>query len=264
MNKLSFSVFVINLDKDVDRLAFMDAQLRKLSIEYERQPALRGTDIDPNEYNESEALERGKHALIPGELGCAASHKRIYQHMLERGLEYAIVLEDDVELPSDFKSILIHEIERNKGQWEYLLFDYWQPGTIFIRRWFDSAVNAFRAAKGRGGSSVGVFLLYTALKACYVVPLSLFEGWRNEHKKQHPGPVKFYRPLYLAGAYLVSLDGAKKLLSLSSPIVYTADKLPNQARVQKDLRFYAYAPLSVYQRKDEFGSSILDIPGGKL
>jgi GR25 family glycosyltransferase involved in LPS biosynthesis len=63
-------------------------------------------------------------------------------------------------------------------------------------------------------------------------------------------PVRFFRPLYLAGGYVVTLEGAKKLLELSSPYLqYPADRLPNQARIQKNLQFFAIAPLLVRQNK---------------
>jgi len=256
--------FVINLDADTERMAFMSRQLDSLGIPYERYPAVRPEDVLPGEYDASAAsLHRG-HSLIPGEIGCAASHKRIYEEMLSRGLEYALVLEDDVELPVDFASIIEREIRHNRNRWEYLLFDYWQPGPVFIRRWFNSVLVSLRMAKTKNLPYVIALAAFSFLKAFYVVPLSLLEGLRDLYKSHSPGPVSFYRPLYLAGAYLVSSSGARKLLSLASPIVYTADKLPNQARVKRGLRFFAYAPLSVHQRKEEFGSSILGIAGTDL
>lgn len=256
-----FKTFVINLDADTERMVFMSHQLDALDIPYERFAAVRPEEVRPKEYDVAKARARGGHELLPGELGCAASHKRILEEIIARNLEYALVLEDDVELPPDFGSIVACEIERNKGQWEYLLFDYWRPGITFIRRWFDSVAANLRNVEKKSRWRLLVFIVYSLLKGCYVVPLSLVEGFRDRYKRYSPGPVSFYRPLYLAGAYLVSYEGARKLLALASPIVYTADKLPNQARVRNGLRFLAYAPLCVRQRKDEFGSSILGLPG---
>ncbi len=253
--------FVINLDTDTERMMFMAGQLKALGIPYERYPAVRPQDVLPEEYDASRAAANGKHILLPGELGCAASHKRIYEEILSRGLEYALILEDDVELPPNFSSILERETSHNRRRWEYLLFDYWKPGIPFIRRWFDSVLVNLRTTDKKKPLHLILFIAYSFLKACYVIPLFLFEGLRDIYKRHSPGPVTFYRPLYLAGAYLVSREGARKLLTLASPIVYTADKLPNQARVKKGLRFFAYAPLSVRQRKEEFGSSILGLPG---
>ena len=38
-------VFLVNLDKNPERLAAADAQLRKLGVEYERFPAVYGADL---------------------------------------------------------------------------------------------------------------------------------------------------------------------------------------------------------------------------
>lgn len=254
-------VFVINLDKDTERMEFMDRQLNALGIPYERYPAVRPEDVLSGEYDALAASTQGGHSLMPGEVGCAVSHKRIYEAIIAQGLDYALVLEDDVELPPDFALIIEHEIKHNRGRWEYLLFDYWQPGKVFIRRWFTSVHVTLKRAGEKSPFHLIAALGYSLLKACYVIPVSLVEGFRDSYKRRSPGPVSFYRPLYLAGAYLVSSSGARKLLELASPIVYTADKLPNQARVRVGLRFLAYAPLSVHQRKEEFGSSILGLPG---
>ncbi|HRH55586.1 MAG TPA: glycosyltransferase family 25 protein [Candidatus Paceibacterota bacterium] len=255
---------VINLDRDTERMAYMDAQLRALGIPYERQRALRGEEIiGTDEYHEDLARAAG-HNLLPGELGCAASHKRIYERILREELPYALILEDDVELPYNFKEIIQQQVAATHPAWEYLLFDYWQPGIPFIRRWLSSSHKGYEDIPKQYLFRKLWFAVYFLLKAGYIIPMSLFEGLRNFLRKRRPGPVVFYRPLYLAGAYLVSNEGARKLLSLSTPIVYTADKLPNQARIKKGLRFFAFAPLCVRQRKEQFGSSILGMSGADL
>lgn len=239
----------------------MDSQLREAGISYERFPAVRGEEVrDTQEYSRDKAIAAG-HELLLGELGCAASHKRIYEKIINEHIPFTLILEDDVELPLGFKEILDREIARHHSKWDYLLFDYWAPGSVFIGRWVSSARRAYASLESHGTLARIWFLFFTAAKACYIIPLSLFEGLRNSYKKHYPGPVSFYRPLYLAGAYLVTESGAQKLLALSNPIRYTADKLPNQARVKVGLRFFAYAPLSVRQRKEQFGSSILAISG---
>lgn len=40
--------------------------------------------------------------LVPGEVGCFLSHRRAWQQILDNGLDYALVLEDDVHLAPGF------------------------------------------------------------------------------------------------------------------------------------------------------------------
>jgi hypothetical protein len=69
-------------------------------------------------------------------------------------------------------------------------------------------------------------------------------------------PALFYRPLYLAGCYLINRHGAEKLLNLNKRLEYEADRLPNVARVKNSLKYYAFVPLLVKQKREVFGSNI--------
>jgi hypothetical protein len=76
------------------------------------------------------------------------------------------------------------------------------------------------------------------------------------YAKWYPGPRIFWRPLYHASAYLLTEEGAKKMLSLTYPIRFSADRLPNQARIRTGLRLRGYVPLMVRQNKS-FESNII-------
>lgn len=259
-----FRTFVINLDKDTERMDFMHEQLGRLGISYERQAAVYGKSYKPNrdEYDAEQAISATGHSLLPGELGCALSHVAVYKKVVSQQIRYTLIFEDDVELPSNFKKIVESMMQQQqRSGFEYLLFDYVPVGWPFIKQWFRS-VSIRIKAEYQISFIRGVFTFgYALLKVGYIVPLSVFEGWRDKRMKRNPGAVRFFRPVYFAGAYLVTLEGAKKLLSLAEPVVYTADQLPNRARVLKGLRFFCYAPLSVRQLKSTFGSSILDLSG---
>ncbi len=256
--------FVINLDKDTERMDFMAAQLAVRGITYRRQAAIYGKNYQPSlaEYDAAKAVAATGHALLPGELGCALSHAKVYEQIVREAIPFALVLEDDVELPSDFKATVERMIEEQpKTNFEYLLFDYVPVGMPFIRQWFRSVAVHVRAQWQISLFRGLVAFLYALLKVGYIVPLSLYEGWRDRAMQHKGGPVRFLRPVYFAGAYLLTLEGARKLLALAEPILYTADQLPNRARIINNLRFFCYAPLSVKQLKTTFGSSILDVAG---
>lgn len=257
-----FTTFLINLDKDKDRLEFMSSQLNKINIPFERVAAVYGKtySVDDREYNREKALAATGHALLPGEIGCALSHVSIYKMIVEKKLPYALVLEDDVELPMNFKEVIEKMVQQQaKIGFEYLLFDYGPVGFGFVKKWLKSVkvhvASKFRTSIFRGVSA----LVYALVKFLYIFPLSIFEGFRDFYKTKNPGPVIFLRPVYFAGAYLVTLRGAEKLLALAEPVIYTADQLPNRARVLKGLRFFCYSPRIVSQKNTIFGSSILEL-----
>ena len=71
-------------------------------------------------------------------------------------------------------------------------------------------------------------------------------------------PAHFYRPMYLAGCYLVTREGIKKLLDIQNKIIYPADAIQNVARITKGLRLFHYVPLLAKQRRDKLASTMLD------
>lgn len=101
--------FVINLEKDVDRRENISRQLAKAGIPYQIFSAVYGKYLTPEElaqhYNKSRAIELS-HDLTPSEIGCALSHVFIYRKMLDEGMSYALVLEDDAQLSQDLPAVL--------------------------------------------------------------------------------------------------------------------------------------------------------------
>ena len=93
--------FLINLDRDTERLAAADAQLRRLGIAYERVPAVCGADLSSAELRRRVSRRRALWAngrmYTPGQIGCALSHNSVYRRMAEEGIAAALVMEDDVQ-----------------------------------------------------------------------------------------------------------------------------------------------------------------------
>jgi GR25 family glycosyltransferase involved in LPS biosynthesis len=262
-----FTTFLINLEKDKDRLVFMDTQLTKLGINYRRQIAVLGKEYQftKEEYDEALSIKTNGYTMLPGEVGCALSHTQVLQKIVDESIPYTLVLEDDVLLPENFKALVEGEIIKNKNNtWEYLLFDYVIVGWSFVKQWFFGVRYGMIEKSKVSKAKALAFIIYSLVKGLYIIPLSFLEGFRNWYKQWFPGPVRFFRPVYFAGAYLLSLEGAKKLHSLTKPILYTADHLPNRARVLRGLRFRGFAPQSVHQQKKLFGSSILDKSGSEI
>jgi hypothetical protein len=98
-----------------------------------------------------------------------------------------------------------------------------------------------------------IFILKTLIKLPVIFCFATFEIIRS---KIFIGPVKFYRGMYLAGAYLINRNAAEKLLSLSGKIVYTADRLQNEAKKQKSLKIKYYSPVVVFQNREDYKTNI--------
>ncbi len=103
-------VFVINLAKNPERMAYVGGQLDELGVAYERFEAVYGKELTSEEREEKISRFRSwcamGHIIDDGEAGCALSHCGIYQKMIEENIPYACVLEDDVKISSEFTDVL--------------------------------------------------------------------------------------------------------------------------------------------------------------
>lgn len=97
-------IFVINLERSQDRREFMHRQLEPLGLAYEffrATDASRGELAGVSRYDERLALRWLGHALQPSEVGCFASHYRLWQHCVSTNCSL-VVMEDDVHLQPGF------------------------------------------------------------------------------------------------------------------------------------------------------------------
>lgn len=59
-------------------------------------------------------------SMTNGELACTLSHQRIYQKMVAQGIEWAVILEDDVVVDDRFKDLWL---SLNQGEYKKLYCD---------------------------------------------------------------------------------------------------------------------------------------------
>jgi glycosyl transferase, family 25 len=109
-----FSAFFINLDRDRNRRAVMECEFERVGITAERLSAVEGRAV-PNflrrYYGEK---------LSDGEVGCSASHLSLCKLLLERGLPFALVFEDDARLAPRSAQIIQMAINKAPANWDVI------------------------------------------------------------------------------------------------------------------------------------------------
>lgn len=94
--------WVINLDKDQERLQRITQQLGPTALPWTRMPAVYGRGLPAHEQAQllDAATYRRRHGMepAPGELGCYLSHLAVMRALLASPHAAALVLEDDVLL----------------------------------------------------------------------------------------------------------------------------------------------------------------------
>lgn len=102
--------FLVNLDKNPERLAASKAQLDKLGVEFERVRAVYGKDLTDDE--KRRAVNRFRwwcakgYQPRDGEIGVAMSQNGIYQRIVNEAIDVACVFEDDVKFSPRLVEVL--------------------------------------------------------------------------------------------------------------------------------------------------------------
>ena len=100
---------VISLEKSIERHRYVQEQLDDLSLKHSIVKGVEGNVLLPREIKkmydaENSLSRRGKH-LHRGEIGCALSHIKLYQEIVNDGLEAMLILEDDVKIDPEIRSV---------------------------------------------------------------------------------------------------------------------------------------------------------------
>jgi glycosyl transferase family 25 len=144
--------------------------------------------------------------LSPGEIGCAMSHRMIYEHIIKNNLNTVLVLEDDAHI--DFKKwhILDKILQQLPEDWDLVYLGY-KDGEI------------------RG-----------------YIPFISKEGATKRYKKY----LRRAGAHELTVGYLISKKGAEILLKKQTPIQYTSDGLIENAILNNEIKAFVSVPKIIH------------------
>ncbi len=118
--------FVLNLQRAPERRAYAIEHLSSRGIRCEIVEAVDGKSLCFDElkangtYSSAASKEAFSRDLSLSEIGCTLSHLRAYQHMLEAGVDQALIFEDDLLLIANFLPELSPRMDRLPKDWGIL------------------------------------------------------------------------------------------------------------------------------------------------
>lgn len=169
--------YVINLDRNPERMAFIGDRLKSLDIDFERFPAINGkeiTDQDFKEFADSRPRVSSVGKWTKGKMGCHSSHRKLWKIAAESPAPYTAIFEDDVVI-SDFLPFLLKNHD-------------WIPEDSDIVRLESTAFMGGLLSKG-----------------------DIKEIFGRKLQKLLPNKYKNFFPIG-TGAYIISKKGAKKIM----------------------------------------------------
>jgi glycosyl transferase family 25 len=151
-------IYVINLDRDAERMASIRANLDTLGLPFERLPAVMGKDVpeweklvDLRTYAWRNRLDMPR----AGEIGCTLSHLKAMETFLRTDAPWCVILEDDVEVLPTCAEVLRSLTE--KDDWDLVKLFNFHAGLPVRKRAL------------AGGHKLVVHLTRTTSSAAYVV-----------------------------------------------------------------------------------------------
>ena len=124
--------FVLNLAASVGRRQHVRGQLKRAHLLDETRwvSAVDGSLLSPRV---TRATLREGAVLSQGEVGIWLSHLTAWHDIVEEGLPYALVLEDDVILAEDIKHVLRNVLIALEGkEWDLVALDVGVPGHTYV------------------------------------------------------------------------------------------------------------------------------------
>lgn len=249
---MNIKIFVINLDKDTERLDFMLSQFSQHNLEVNRFSAVTPLDLSAAQRDAVDhvrIMQKYHSKFHPWEVACAYSHKTLLEKIVQEKIPYALILEDDVLFDDHFFDYL-NFIEKTISEkwrvpWEYLHCNYHIMDNVnlsrFLHETFIRITQSWFAGKFINLLKIPVGIILFVVDYLYAKVASWF------------GPLALFpiRPYYMAWAYFVTNIGAKKLLdTMNWKIIAPADIIQNIARVRKGLKLRVLFPqLAVQQEK---------------
>lgn len=233
-------IFYINLDASQDRNQNMIEQLDALGLSYERIPAVYGKQLSAEQksfVDSKRFLLRTKRHIQNGEIGCAASHRLIWQKMCDNDIAHALILEDDVVIDKRLLDI----IDQPTNYQDFDLINLssalpYYPDLSQIRALLGSGHKVMRDsrntrefAKLDWGKHWKIYALHTLAEDCVACECD-------------PTPA-------LTSAYLLSLKGARQLLRASERLDMPIDNVWRYASGELRQAFLA-KPLIVQTDND--------------
>ena len=133
-------IYVINLDRDVERMASIRANLEALGLPFERLSAVMGKDVpeweklvDMSAYAWRNRLDTPR----AGEVGCYLSHLKAMETFLRTDAPWCVILEDDVEVLPACAAVLRSLAE--KDDWDLVKLFNFHSGLPVKKRALGSA-----------------------------------------------------------------------------------------------------------------------------
>lgn len=109
MSSQAMNVYLINLDRSPDRLAWMSSRLNQLAITPVRVPAVDGRQLSADVLSRWESVRHPRFGMGPGEVACFLSHRRVWELIVSGNQPWGLVVEDDIHISDQLTKFITND-----------------------------------------------------------------------------------------------------------------------------------------------------------
>lgn len=220
---MSIGVYVISLEDEIERRNRIILQLKEPFFFID---AIDMRQMDENnmvQYINRDALKYPKvrNTITRGEVGCSLSHLKALDKFVQDGYEYALIIEDDALLPSNYLELITDICEKITIPWDVILLGY-------SKLKFSEATNFYKMEPILVEQKINIF--------------ELGKPWRNWTS----GTV----------SYLINKNAAKRFIKKHNGKVFTVADDWDYFKNNFELDILHCRPLIVFEDFDNLKSSI--------
>ncbi|WP_447717208.1 glycosyltransferase family 25 protein [Pluralibacter gergoviae] len=186
-------ILVVSMETDIERRQSISQKFEAYNIEFTYIDAVVGKSLSENilkSIDVSNAVERKKRHVSLGEIGCTLSHVKAFNYMIEKSIPYCLILEDD----AIFDERLAHFV------------------SSFNPRLLTGLNNDILILGGQNGIDKSQWISKSFFSTLNIGGV-IFSKTIKSHKY-----------IFRTCCYVISLDVAKKLHSISQKEFYIADE----------------------------------------
>jgi glycosyl transferase family 25 len=217
-------IYVVSMERNADRRERMQRNLRGLPLTY-----IGGVDgrlLSDEEvrevYDDRAAQEIYGRSLSRGQLGCALSHRMIYQDMIENQLDRVLILEDDATLCQDNLPSIESILTQLPTDWDFLYLYTIRRGETF---WLDLKIE----------------IVYPLLNAIGIRRYPV-DAIRRIHSRRYSPNLRVAGQHWSAIAYAVTRPTAERMLHFQTPVCTVADDVTRMICATGGINAYLSVP----------------------
>lgn len=125
MTQATLPIFIINMNKNIERRDLMRKRAEAAGLEVEFISAIDGREMTEEEigkwYDSAKRKRYFGRDMTLGEIGCLMSHRSVYEKIVAEKIPYAVILEDDVVFEADIGKALA-SIPEAPIKWDVIRF----------------------------------------------------------------------------------------------------------------------------------------------